>query len=175
MTEITGPRKIRRIVTGHDEDGKAVVISDGPAPNVRTDENRPNWGATELWVGNETPASNAGNEDTSLRPFTLPPPDGGSVFRILELPPASSIKADVVPDTLDGASQNSGRHAAMHKTRTIDYALVLEGEADLILGDTETRMKAGDTLVQRGTVHAWNNPGDVPCLMMFVLIDAEPI
>lgn len=175
MAEITGPRKIRRVVTGHDENGKAVVIYDGPAPNVRTDDNRPNWGATELWVSNETPASNAGNEDTSLRPFTLPPPDGGSVFRILELPPAATIKGDITPDTLHGAAVNSGRHAAMHKTRTIDYAVVLEGEVDMIMDDTETRLRAGDTLVQRGTVHAWSNPGSVPCLMMFVLIDAKPI
>lgn len=175
MANVRGPRKIRRLVTGHDENGKAIIIYDGPAENIRTDENRPGFGVTELWVANETPTSNEGDEDTSLRPFTLPPPDGGSVFRILEIPPEAEIKGSGTPSTIENAAVESKRHPGMHKTRTIDYVVVISGRIDLLLDDSEARLEAGDTMVQRGTVHAWSNPGPEPCVVMFVLIDAKPL
>jgi quercetin dioxygenase-like cupin family protein len=143
----------RRIVTGH-RDGKAVVLYDGDAPNRKV---RPVTGlvSTLLWVTDESPAGVSGSKDRAAREIGIPPPARGSIFRVVEFPPASE--------------------AAMHRTRSIDYAVVLEGEIDMRLDDAEVHLRAGDTLVQQGTNHAWINRGTRPCRIAFVLIDAQQL
>jgi len=141
----------RRVVTGH-RDGKAVVLYDGAAPNRKV---RPVTGlvSTLLWVTDETPANVSQAKDRAERETGIPPPHGGSIFRVVEFPP--------------------GSEAAMHRTPSIDYAVVLDGEIDMLLDDCEVHLAAGDTLVQQATNHAWINRGTRPCRIAFVLIDAE--
>ena len=141
----------RRVVTGHAA-GKAVVLRDAPAPNVKV---RPGSGlvSTLLWVTDESPASLAGSADRAAREIGIPPPRNGSIFRVVDFPP--------------------GAKGEMHRTRSIDYAAVLEGEIDLLLPDAVVHLGAGDVLVQQGTSHAWVNRGAVNCRIAFVLIDTK--
>lgn len=143
----------RRIVTGTDASGKAVVILDGEAPNVRR---RPSGLlSTLLWVTDETPAEYSA-ADRAAREIGIPPPARGSIFRVVEFPPAGEQ-----PDPM------------MHRTDSVDYGIVLEGEIDMVLDDSEVRLKAGDVLVQQGTVHGWINRGKISCRVAFVLIGAK--
>jgi mannose-6-phosphate isomerase-like protein (cupin superfamily) len=169
---------VRRVVTGHDDDGKAVVVSDGPAPNVRV---RKGTGitATLLWVTDETPADMSANSDRAAREIGVPPPDNGSILRVVDFPPitpeaAAVSHADVVREMGLGRHVPEGaRHPFMHRTRSIDYAIVLAGQIDMLLDDSEVHMKAGDILVQQGTNHAWVNNGKETCRIAFILIDAQ--
>lgn len=165
---------IRRIVTGHDENGKAVIVHDGPAPHVNEFPKRPGFGITQFWVSDTTPASNAGDEDTSERAFELLPPNGGLVFRMLEYPPGEAGHGDAGREAIQQHKIEGAKHAGMHKTCTVDYTVVLSGQTDMELDDSVTRLYAGDVVVQRGTAHAWSNPGLEPCQILFVLVDAEP-
>jgi len=169
---------IRRVVTGHDENGKAVVIYDGDAPNMNNPTRQIE--STLFWVADSTPADNAGDEDTGNRNVGIAPGPGGSIFRVVEFGPEGD--SEVSNDELaylskaGGAEQPEGaRHPGMHKTNSIDYAVVMEGEIDMLLDDTEVHVKAGDVVVQRGTVHAWANRGTEPCKIAFILIDAVPV
>jgi naringenin degradation protein FdeH len=169
---------VRRIVTGHDDKGKAVVVSDGPAPNVKV---RKGTGitATLLWVTNETPANISSNSDRADREIGVPPPDNGSILRTVDFPPitpeaASVSHTDVVREMGLGRHVPEGaRHPFMHRTRSVDYAIVLTGEIDMLLDDSEVHLKAGDILVQQGTNHAWVNNGTETCRIAFILIDAQ--
>ena len=175
-------RVIRRIVTGHDEAGKAVVVFDGPTPNVFRPEHRPGVQINNLWLTGESPARLAGNAETTEGRVPLEPPANGAVFRVIEFPPEKDW-IDKIDRAAAHASftQFGAAHAAdasetpphplMHRTETIDYAICLEGEIWLVLDDSEVLMKAGDTCIQRGTNHAWSNRTDAPCFMAFVLID----
>jgi len=175
------PRPIRRIVTGHNAQGRAIFLSDGPAPAV-FDRGPGATAVTELWETSATPASNAGSADPTVgAPQRLPPPKNGSKFRVVEYPPDSQRVA-----ALHGASHDSkaegyvrdlknARHPGFHKTATIDYAIVLSGEIYALMDEGEVLLKAGDVLVQRGTNHAWSNRTEQPCCIAFVLIDADPV
>ncbi len=171
---------IRRVVTGHDAGGKAVVAIDAPAPNIRV-RSANGLTSTLLWVEDETPADNDGAEDKANREIGVAPPDGGSVFRIVTFPPEEAggtafsnadLKAELGLDASDAAA---ARHPSMHKTRSVDYAVVLSGEVDLLLDDSDVTVKTGDVVVQRGTNHGWANRGAEPCAVAFVLIDAKPL
>jgi mannose-6-phosphate isomerase-like protein (cupin superfamily) len=174
-------KPIRRIVTGHNAKGKSVIVSDGPSPHVLTLPGRGDFGLTNLWVTDRSPASNDGNADAAARTVVLEPPANGTIFRVVEFPPEKSgaafdrdaafaaMGADHAMDP-DGA-----RHPGMHTTATVDYAIVLSGEIYALMDEGETLMKAGDCLVQRGTNHAWSNRGDVPCLVAFILVSATPV
>ena len=153
---------IRRVVTGHDDNGKAVVIFDGDAPNVKS----PTSGieSTLFWVNETTPADNSGSEDSGNMDVAIAPGPGGAIFRVVEFGPEGD--GEVSQDELDylskagGAEQPEGaRHPGMHKTSSIDYAVIMEGEIDMLMDDTEVHLQAGDVVVQRGTVHAWANRG----------------
>ncbi len=171
---------IRRVVTGHDGSGTAINIFDGDAPNVNV---RPNGsGATHLWRTHGTPADNSGSEDTALGQVALAPPEGGSVFRIVEFAPeGDAAPAQSTAETArslgahvpDGAAL---RHSGSHRTDTIDYAIVMSGEIDMWLDEEkdDVHLKAGDVIIQRGTNHAWVNRGAEPCQIAFILIDAVP-
>jgi len=144
--------RFRRVVTGHDETGRAVVKIDEISQNLVS--SRPGATASVVWTTQGFPVDNTGKEDQGRRPTgtTL---ENGTVFRVLELAP--------------GASPRN------HRTDSIDYAVVMAGEIDMELDDTTVHLKAGDVLVQRGTIHNWVNRGTVPCVIAFVLIAAKPV
>jgi quercetin dioxygenase-like cupin family protein len=144
--------QFRRVVTGHDETGRAVVKIDEISRNLAS--SRPGATASVVWTTQGFPVDNTGNEDQGRRPTgtTL---ENGTVFRVLELAP--------------GASPRN------HRTDSIDYAVVMAGEIDMELDDTTVHLKVGDVLVQRGTIHNWVNRGTVPCVIAFVLIAAKPV
>ena len=165
-------KPVRRIVTGH-RDGKAVVLFDGAAPNQKLRQ-ASGLVSTLAWVTDETPADISGAADRSLREIGVPPPPNGTIFRVVDFPPegAARSREDILKEM--GVSDAGGaRHAAMHRTRSIDYAVVLEGEIDMLLDDSEVHLQAGDVLVQQGTNHAWVNRGARPCRIAFVLVDAK--
>jgi hypothetical protein len=149
----------RRVVTGHDENGKSIVLSDGPPP-----QNHPMQGGAigadffEMWSDSTViplltsiPAT-----EPNERPFTIMPPSG-HLIRII----------DVYPPHM------GGKRTIMHRTRTLDYAVVIEGEVVLLLEDSEVLLKKGVVVVQRGTNHAWENRSDKMTRMVFFHIDAQ--
>jgi len=173
---------VRRIVTGHDESGKAIIVSDADATNVVRPLNRPGVAIHNLWLIDSSPPKVFGPEETTDQTIGLLPPWGGSVFRIIDFPPEKDWIDDVDRDTAQAAwaSMDAGHvgdsaatpsHPLMHRTETIDYAVCLEGEMHLVLDDSEVLVKAGDAVVQRGTNHAWSNRSNSVCRMMFVLVD----
>ncbi len=141
----------RRIVTGHDASGKSVVLSDGPNPKML------DIGSAafhEVWITDQTPAPIAASEpsEPTDRPVRTPPPPNGVTVRFTEMAP--------------------GAEAPMHRTESVDVGVVLEGETWLLLDDgSETLVRTGDAVVQRGTNHAWANRSDTPVRMVFVMID----
>ena len=178
---MTGP--VRRVVTGHNAAGKSIFVMDGDASHVFK-RSTGSVVVTELWETTASPADNRGNEDAIKRGFRLPPPKGGSVFRIIEYPPdkerLAALAAELAkPDDGSGraaaADRGNPRHAGFHKTSSVDYAIVLSGEIYALMDEGEVLLKAGDVLIQRGTNHAWSNRTDKPCTVAFVLIDAEPV
>ena len=175
---------VRRVVTGHDEDGRSVILSDGPAPCRSAPPAMPELVATVLWTTDGTPAPLDGEEDTAPagRVPPMAPPANGTILRIADFPPDSAYDdvdiAQMFREIGGAAPREAGnesgdpRHFWFHKTPTLDYAIVLEGEIWALLDDGETLMRTGDVLIQRGTNHAWANRSDRPCRMAFVLIDA---
>jgi mannose-6-phosphate isomerase-like protein (cupin superfamily) len=167
----------RRVVTGHDETGKAVVIMDSDAQNVVVSDHRPG-GRTNLWRTDATPACFGGSRDEADADFTTEPLGGGTNFRINEFPPANDAEIssyDAKKAFGDVGSAHlvveGARHPFMHVTDTLDYAIVLEGEIDMLLDEEDVHLKAGDVVIQRGTAHAWANRYDKVCRIAFVLID----
>ena len=166
----------RRVVTGHDAKGKAVVLIDGAARNVKL-RKATGLTSTLLWMTEESPAGVSGNADRAEREIGVAPPLRGSIFRVVDFPPAAAFgavdNAAMVREMGIGAGQSGARHASMHRTKSIDYAIVISGEIDMLLDDSEVHLRAGDVLVQQGTNHAWVNRGKENCRIAFVLIDAE--
>jgi mannose-6-phosphate isomerase-like protein (cupin superfamily) len=144
--------KLRRVVTGHDKNGKAIVTIDETPKNMVSA--RANATACVVWSTQGFPVDNSGSEDESARKVgtTL---DGGTVFRVVEFGPG------VAPRN--------------HRTDSIDYAVIMSGEIDMELDGTSVHLKAGDVLVQRGTIHNWINRGKEPCVIAFCLIAAKPV
>ena len=145
----------RRIVTGHLADGRSVVLDDSPVPHVRI---LPGAAFDEVWATGQAPEPLGlapPGEPTSGAPMIGPAP-GGSTIRMIEFAPASA----------------GGGRSPMHRTRSVDYGIVIEGEMILILTDQEVVLRPGDVVIQRGTDHAWENRSDRPARMAFVLIDA---
>jgi mannose-6-phosphate isomerase-like protein (cupin superfamily) len=168
-------RSTRRIVTGHDANGKAVVLFDDMVAAKQRGAN----GISLFWVTSEFPIDAAGSMDRAQTPVGVPPPANGTVFRVVDFAPAGRQAAPVDHIEIlramgiDPATQGYARHANTHRTRTIDYAIVLDGEINMLLDDSEIHVKAGDVLVQQATNHAWVNNGSKPCRIAFVLIDAK--
>ena len=173
--------KIRRVVTAHDARGAAIVQSDGIATNVRV---RASGGVTStlMWTTDGTPARYAADDRGAVRIGTAPPSQG-TILRIVDFAPlapgADAVDQRAVLAEMGLADHDTGgrrppRHSAMHATDSVDYALVLEGEIDMLLDDAEIHLCAGDVLVQQGTNHAWVNRGSRPCRIAFVLIGAVP-
>jgi quercetin dioxygenase-like cupin family protein len=144
--------QLRRVVTGHDANGRAVVTIDEVSKNITS--SRPRQTGCVVWTTESFPVNNTGDADQGLRKVgtTL---SNGTVFRIVEFGPG------VAPRN--------------HRTDSIDYAVVLSGEIDMELDDSVVHLNAGDVLVQRGTIHNWVNRSTKPCAIAFVLIDAKPV
>jgi quercetin dioxygenase-like cupin family protein len=142
---------VRRVVTGHDNNGKAVVLIDEIKPSTST---RPGADAVDSWTTEGFPVDNDGSQDEGKRQTgtTL---DNGTVFRIVRYDPGVS--------------------ARNHRTDAIDYAVVMSGEIDMDLDGAFVHLKAGDVLLQRGTIHNWINRGTEPCVIAFSLIAAKPV
>jgi hypothetical protein len=176
MGKMTEP--LRRVVTGHDSTGKAIILADGPAPNRRVRDS--GIVSTLGWATDETPADIDGSADRADRVSGVAPPPAGSILRIVDFPPVAEMKEiDHGKMTremgLHDANGQPPRHPFTHRTRSIDYAIVMAGEIDMLLDDSEVHLKAGDILVQQGTNHAWVNNSTANCRVAFVLIDAiEP-
>ncbi len=179
-------KRFRRIVTGHDPQGRSMILSDGMSQHVMPIMDQPNFAVTDFWRTTSTPADNGPgtSKDPCHLPIQVAPPENGSVFRVVQFPPdkdwaakAAALGGSVAIDETARAAHTGGpvRHAHMHRTRSIDYAIVLSGEIWAVMDEGETRMMAGDMLIQRGTNHAWANRSNTPCVVAFVLIDAKPV
>jgi mannose-6-phosphate isomerase-like protein (cupin superfamily) len=165
-------RQLRRIVTGHNAGGKSVIVVDGPATP---------FGA--YWLTDATPVDNTNSGDAAQQVRTLEPPSGGSIFRFAAIPPEDpNVSLEELEHQtakmfaqIDAAHcrPDTTRHPGMHKTRTIDYVVLLSGEVTLMLDEGEVDLKPFDVVVQRGTNHAWINKGKEPALIAAVLIDAK--
>ena len=172
-------RLIRRVVTGHDADGKAVIVSDETAAQVFRRDNRPGVTLTNLWLSDGSPTEYDGPEETCEGPFRLQPPAGGCVFRTVEFEPEdpellASLdgKSAFAEMGADACIVEQARHPFMHRTDSLDFAVILQGEIDMLLDDDEVHLDAGDVVIQRGTNHAWSNRGTETCIIAFMLVDA---
>lgn len=156
---MSGFRVPRRIVTGHDETGVSIVVSDGPVP-VSREISEDGVAFHEVWLTSTTPAAiHAGAEDPTAGVVTVPPPSHGTRIRINEF----------LPGYLDA----SGLQSPVHRTESIDYGVVLEGQITLVLDDSEVTAFAGDIVIQRGTDHAWANRGDSIARVAFILVGGD--
>lgn len=167
----------RRVVTGHDAVGKSIVVMDSPAPNVK-ERKASHLVSTLIWVTYETPADISGSADRAEREIGVPPPAGGSIFRIVDFPPFDDEGAPldnqaILREMGVAASGAKARHPLMHRTRSIDYMVVISGEIYLLHDDSEVLLRAGDVIVQRGTNHSWENRSKENCRIAVVLIDAK--
>jgi mannose-6-phosphate isomerase-like protein (cupin superfamily) len=171
--------ELRRVVTTIDETGKAVVLFDGENPQKAVRPIRGN--VTRLvWVTGQTPADMSGRQDRAAIEIGTSPPGGGTIFRIIDYPPATPDSEGL--DTGHRLAQLADeapikgrppRHPFMHRTRSLDYVIILSGEIDMLLDDSEIHLEAGDVLVEQGTNHAWVNRGTEICRIAFVLVDAQ--
>ncbi|MCX7313446.1 MAG: cupin domain-containing protein [Hyphomicrobiales bacterium] len=178
-------RTVRRVVTGHDAQGKAIVVADGPAPMRHVNPNNPERVSTDIWRTTETPARiMAEPGETTLGPRRQLPDKGGTVIRINHFPPETASVRTMTQDDAkrafaalgnEAAStyKPGGRHPMMHRTESIDYAIILFGEMTMLLDDTEVVLRGGDVLVQCGTNHAWSNRSNAPAAIAFILVDGE--
>jgi mannose-6-phosphate isomerase-like protein (cupin superfamily) len=176
----------RRIVTGHDAAGRAIILEDSPPPRVQRIGGDTGPMFYEVWNTRETPApiDRASGEPDEDR-IMLAPPKGGTRIRVLDIPPDDDSLKNVTPEearahfaevgAADAASHTGAgsRHAHMHRTETIDYGIVLEGEIVLIMDEGETTVRAGDIVIQRGTNHGWANRSGKTCRIAFILIDGR--
>ncbi len=173
--------RVRRVVTGHNADGRSSFLMDGLAPNVKEMESMPGVALTDLWETTTSPASNEGNTDAAARPVKLEPPKAGTLLRIVEFPADSNWRGKADPgrafDSIGAghAPDHSRDDPMRHKTNTVDYIIVLKGEIYALMDEGETLLKAGDILVQRGTNHSWSVRGNEPCIIAAILVSAHPV
>jgi hypothetical protein len=174
-------KPVRRVVTGHDAQGRSVIASDGASPHTIAISESPAFGMTDLWVTHDAPADNGGTADPAAREIVLEPPPRGTIVRVVEFPPDAQIagkfdrvKAFAAIAAREALDPDGTRHPGKHRTHSVDYAIVLSGEIWAVLDVGETLLRAGDCLVQRGTNHAWSNRSNAPCLVAFILVGAKP-
>ena len=178
----------RRIVTGHDAQGRSIIVSDEAPKNVVPNPADPERGHINFWRTESMPANNAVFADPmDGPPCPLAPPKGGTMFRFFQiaperneagLPAAERNKRMGQMFEAAGAAHvrvDTERHPSMHKTDSVDYIVLLKGEVTALLDVGEVQMKPFDVLIQRGTNHGWVNDGTEPALLLAVLVDAEPL
>jgi hypothetical protein len=172
--------RIRRVVTGHDRNGKSIFLEDRKAPNVLEMASMPGVALTDLWRTETSPASNSGSKDTAAGKIKLEPPARGTILRIVEFPPdkvwrkAADAKKAFASIGAGGAPDHASADAMMHATATVDYIIVLKGEIYAIMDKGEKLLKPGDVLIQRGTNHSWSVRGKEPCVIAAILVGAKP-
>ena len=171
---------MRRIVTGHNDNGKSIVTIDGPpARSIGEDVG----GLFELWNTDGTAVISTDSIDRADDEIILSPPSGGTKFRYFQINPLpEGVPKDMLQEIAADAFEKVGaahhrvdttKHPAMHKTETVDYIILLKGDVTLILDEEEIDIKPFDVVVQRGTNHAWVNNGTEPALLIAVLIDSD--
>jgi mannose-6-phosphate isomerase-like protein (cupin superfamily) len=178
MTFPAAASDIRRVVTGLDANDKAVVLFDGRLPLAI---GQYGLKSTNLWVTDSYPLGFSFKDDTYARPVGVSPLDNGTKFRVVEFPPLdAATEAKMDPSYLmkavgaiAPARGVAVKHPLMHRTRSVDYAVVLSGEIDMMLDETIVHLKPGDVIVQQATNHAWINRGTEMCRMLFVLMDSK--
>ena len=175
----------RRIVTGHDAEGRAVILEDAPPPRAVRIGGEAGPMFYEVWNTRDTPARIDRASGEPPEPgLQLAAPKNGTRIRVLDIPPEGDNLDGLTPEqarahfaevgAADASARGRGegaRHALMHRTETVDYGIVLEGEVVLIMDEGETTVRAGDIVIQRGTNHGWANRSDRNCRIAFVLID----
>ena len=171
---------MRRIITGHNAEGKSVITIDGP-PARSLSENE--GGLYELWNTDGNEINTLDDIDRADSEVLLSPPVGGTKFRYFQINPTpEGVPADLIEAATAAAFEKMGaahhrvdttRHPAMHKTKTIDYIILLKGDVTLLLDEEEVDLKPFDVVVQRGTNHAWINNGSETALFIAVLIDSD--
>ena len=170
-------RPIRRIIAGNDDNGKAVVLADGPSIDVVLDPARPGFGSTRLWVSDASPARVKHVRETLHLPQSLEPPPGGTVCRFFEYPPESGYLGNISRRDVQAYFEMMGSpeawisdprtpHPYMQRTLSLDLTYVLEGNIVLVLDTMEVELKEGDILIQRGTAHAFSNRSDKPAILV---------
>ena len=178
------PNPIRRVVTGHDSRGQAIIAIDGPLPTVVELTHIPGTVFHEVWNTEGSPAPVGNGPDPSLGPLRLPPPKQGTRIRFVDIPPDTEdfLRQDAarMRDAFEeigdaGASTVAAHspHPLMHRTESIDYGIVISGEMTLVLDKAETLLRAGDVVIQRGSNHAWANRSGKMCRMLFILVDGK--
>lgn len=174
--------QIHRVVTGHDVDGKAIVSSEGPLPTRVEIEAIPGTIFHEVWSTSSIPARIDNGDDPTLSSLRLPPPQNGTRVRFVDIPPdgeefiaeGSSRMKDAfsqIGDVHASTVKSNSPHPLMHRTESVDYGIVIEGELTLVLDESEVQLRPGSVVVQRGTNHAWANRSGETCRMLFVLVD----
>lgn len=175
---------IHRVVTGHDEAGKAIVVSSGPLPLVKELASIPGTVFHEVWNTSTCRPVIDNDADPTIGDLVLPPPANGTRLRFVDIPPdgeeflaegAARMHAafSEIGDASASTVKAGSPHPLMHRTETIDYGIVIEGEMTLVLDDSEVELKPGSVVIQRGTNHAWANRSGKPCRMLFILVDAQ--
>ena len=172
-------RIIRRVVTEEDAAGRARIVADERVAAMNVPE-RPGYHVSNIWVTGDTPAPIGAPDRTAGHKGVLPPPNG-TVLRVIDYPPEATDPAErrrqlaATFGTLypDAEHRIDDKHPGMHRTETVDYAIVLDGEIVAMLDDSETVLHAGDILIQRGTNHAWANRSGKPARVCFVLIGGK--
>lgn len=173
--------RCKRVVTGHDTRGRSVILMEGESPHSFVLEKAGGLQLTELWETTSSPADNSGGADAAEHERRIEPKGGGTVFRIIEYPPDSVRLKTLKPEEYfssmgaQAADAATRRHPGMHRTDTVDYAIVLSGEIYAVMDEGEVLLHAGDCLIQRGTSHAWSNRTQEPCVIAFVLVAAKPL
>jgi len=184
MSQPPGFPAIHRVVTGHAADGRAIVASAGPLPQVVAIAAIPGTVFHEVWSTSATPAPVDNGADPTAGPLMLPPPPRGTRIRFVDIPPdtaeflahgAARMKDAFaqIGDAQASTVQAQSPHPLMHRTESVDYGVVIEGELTLVLDDSEVQLRPGSVVVQRGTNHAWANRSGQPCRMLFVLVDGQ--
>ena len=172
---------IRRIVTGDDAAGHSRIVEDAPAGAVRTVAERPGYRSVNLWRTGKTPVGINSPDSIESHKGILPPKQG-TILRIIDFPPEPADPAERkrrIGATFGGMfndathDKREGAHPGMHRTETVDYAILLEGEIWAVMDEGETLMRAGDVLIQRGTNHAWANRSQKTARIAFVLMDGR--
>jgi len=175
---------IHRVVTGHDNNAKAIISTSGTLPSVFTLEAIPGTVFHEVWSTEESPAFVGNNEDPSLGELTLSPAKHGTRIRYVDIPPDTEDFLKNGAEKMNSAFDSIGEaeactvkedspHPLMHRTESIDYGIVISGEITIILDDSEEVVPTGGVIIQRGTNHAWANRTNEMCRMLFILVDGQ--
>ena len=178
MTSFT---PITRIITGHASDGRSILSEVGPLPKVVEVSAIPGTVFHEVWSTSGSPASVDNGVDPTLGPLVLPPPAGGTRIRFVDIPPDTEEflengaqqmgeAFEQIGDKSASTVKDNSPHPLMHRTESVDYGVVIEGEMTLVLDDGEVLLKPGSVVIQRGTNHAWANRSGRMCRMLFVLV-----